>query len=73
MRPSLTPQSLFISKLQLSRAMKAIKEDPAGSVARFNVPADVIDPLRGYLLLPLRDEGSVEAGGENKKRGERGA
>ena len=53
--------------------MKAIKEDTAGSVARFNVPADVIDPLRGYLLLPLRDEGSVEAGGENKKRGERGA
>ncbi|GMI11023.1 hypothetical protein TrVE_jg3303 [Triparma verrucosa] len=50
---------------ELSRAMKAIKEDPAGSVARFNVPADVIDPLRGYLLLPLRDEGSVEAGDPN--------
>ena len=42
--------------------MSAIEADPSGSVSRFNVPADVIDPLRGYLLLPLRDEGSVETG-----------
>ena len=26
------------------------------------MPVDTFDPLRGYLLLPLRDERSVEAG-----------
>lgn len=46
---------------ELSRARAAVEEDPSCSVARFNVPVETHDPLRGYLLLPLRDEGSVEA------------
>lgn len=47
---------------ELKRAYAAVEAEPESSVARFNVPVDTFDPLRGYLLLPLRDERSVEAG-----------
>ena len=47
---------------ELRRAYEAVEEDPERSVARFNVPADIMDPLRGYMLMPLRDEAAVEAG-----------
>ena len=47
---------------ELARTIEAISRDPGESIARVNVHADVIDPLRGYLLLPLRDEVSVEVG-----------
>lgn len=44
---------------ELERAYRAVDENPAASVGRFNVPVETFDPLRGYLLLPLRDEKSV--------------
>ena len=47
---------------ELARAYKSVEDDPEVSVSRFNVPSDTFDPLRGYLLLPLRDEASVEKG-----------
>ena len=47
---------------ELSRAYASVEDHPETSVARFNVPVTTFDKLRGYLLLPLRDEASVEAG-----------
>lgn len=47
---------------ELARSYAAVDADPASSLARFNVPVETFDPLRGYLLLPLRDEASVLAG-----------
>jgi len=44
---------------ELSKAYAAVESEPASSVGRFNVPWETHDPLRGYLLLPLRDEQSV--------------
>ena len=46
---------------ELARSYAAVEADPANSLGRFNVPAETFDPLRGYLLLPLRDETSVRA------------
>ena len=46
---------------ELARAYTAVEDDPASCIGRFNVPVETFDPLRGYLLLPLRDEASVEA------------
>jgi len=47
---------------ELARAYEAVERHPESSIGRFNVPAETFDPLRGYLLLPLRDEASVESG-----------
>jgi len=47
---------------ELARAYANTNKDPANSVSHFNVPVETFDPLRGYLLLPLRDAVSVEAG-----------
>jgi len=47
---------------ELKRAYAAVEADSETSIGRFNVPVATFDPLRGYLLLPLRDEASVEAG-----------
>jgi hypothetical protein len=50
---------------ELSKAYDAVAADPSTCVSRFNVPIDTLDPLRGYLLLPLRDEKSVASGDAN--------
>ena len=47
---------------ELAKAYAAVEEDPSTCVGRFNVPIETFDPLRGYLLLPLRDEKSVDEG-----------
>ena len=47
---------------ELAKAYAAVEADPASCVGRFNVPVETFDPLRGYLLLPLRDEKSVDDG-----------
>lgn len=47
---------------ELQKAYDAVALDPGSSVGRFNVPVETHDPLRGYLLLPLRDEQSVKDG-----------
>ena len=47
---------------ELSRAYASVERDPQTAVARFNVAPETFDPLRGYLLLPLRDEQSVADG-----------
>jgi hypothetical protein len=47
---------------ELAKAYAAVEEDPSACVGRFNVPIETFDPLRGYLLLPLRDEKSVDEG-----------
>lgn len=47
---------------ELARAYANTNKDPANSLGHFNVPVETFDPLRGYLLLPLRDAASVEAG-----------
>ena len=47
---------------ELARSYAAVDRDPSTSLGRFNVPAETFDPTRGYLLLPLRDEASVEKG-----------
>lgn len=44
---------------ELAKAYSAVERDSACSISRFNVPVETHDPLRGYLLLPLRDEQSV--------------
>ena len=47
---------------ELAKAYAAVERDPMCSIGRFNVPVETMDPLRGYLLLPLRDEQSVVDG-----------
>ena len=47
---------------ELSSSYKAVEADPACSVGRFNVPVETFDEKRGYLLLPLVDEKSADAG-----------
>ena len=48
-------------KDELSRAYVNVDSNPESCLGHFNVPVETFDPLRGYLLLPLRDEASVEA------------
>ena len=43
---------------ELSRSFAAVGEDERRCISRFNVPRETFDPMRGYLLLPLRDEAS---------------
>ena len=47
---------------ELRSAYAAVEDDPLNCKERFNVPVETMDPLRGYLLLPLRDELSVSGG-----------
>jgi len=47
---------------EMERAYAAVESDPACCHDRFNVPLETLDPTRGYLLLPFRDEESVIAG-----------
>lgn len=47
---------------ELAKAYASVERDPETCVGRFNVPKETFDPLRGYLLLPLRDERSVANG-----------
>ena len=44
---------------ELRSAYAAVEDDPLNCKERFNVPVETMDPLRGYLMLPLRDELSV--------------
>ena len=47
---------------ELAKAYAAVERNVSQSLGRFNVPHETHDPLRGYLLLPLRDEQSVAEG-----------
>jgi len=47
---------------ELARAYAALEDEPSSSIPRFNVPVETFDKQRGYLLLPLRDEKSLEDG-----------
>ena len=49
-------------KDELAAAYAAVEDDPATCLGRFNVPIETMDDKRGYLLLPLVDEKSANAG-----------
>ena len=61
-----TTETLFKSvQDELARSYDAVDRDATTCTPRFNVPVETFDPLRGYLLLPLRDEKSVESNEPN--------